>query len=195
MGERADRRFELVRDALRERGIRAEPSVPTLGDDAFARRASSQNQPRLFYLPGGREGGYDRLMAAFGQGLNWTLTSAADRALIGWEPAARGYWFLAETLSSCPRLGRPWADLSAAVRLLSLEEYAVAWHLNRAIDGERFDRDECTRSWLRTRFGRGALSADVGVGQVWITRHGEDALLYGHPRRGGRSCELVPRHN
>ena len=45
---------------------------------------------------------YATWMSAHGQGKHWTVANEADRAKVGWEDAAQGYWFTAEVAGACP---------------------------------------------------------------------------------------------
>ena len=56
----------------------------------------------LFYRPATAQMTYATWMSAHGQGKHWTVANEADRAKVGWEDAAQGYWFTAEVAGRLP---------------------------------------------------------------------------------------------
>jgi|GEM_PF-2144485 len=139
---------------------------------------------------------YDRFMEAVGQGSDWTVTKAAERQRIAWEPVSTWRWRWIETPARCPRTGTSWNNLTARFSaetppsyLPSLEEYVLAWCATwhehcRTLDGR-------TYCWLRTRFGPGALSADGVGGRVSVDEWGASVLDIAPSIRGGRASDPV----
>jgi len=138
----------------------------------------------LFYRPADSELTYEAWMTSHGQGKHWTVTDESARKGIGWEPRAIGYWFLAEIAPACPLLNTCRNDLMKAVRLLSLEEYAILYWTHRDLTGLRIDVS--TWCWLRTRFGSGALDADGCAGGIGVSRDGASYLAVPYVVGGGR---------
>ena len=159
-----------------------------LGQELFYRPASSD-------LSASAQAGvsYDALMKAVGQSEHWTLIDKNDRKKIVWESAKAGYWFWAEVAPACPRLGSSWNKLvhEQKLCLLSLEEYAIVWWAHQAAANIMLDIK--TWSWLRTRFGSGALYADECDGWVRVGRWCADALADSYGGAGGRAAEVVKR--
>ena len=160
---------------------------PNVSNREFARRLKLGQS--LFYRPDSAGMTYEGFMAAVGQGNHWTVTNEADRAKIGWDSASAGYWFWAEVPEDCPRLRTSWNDLSQAVNLLSLEEYVIVWHAHKAETDKMLDRRFWT--WLRTRFGQGALDAGECGGRVRVRRGGPESLAVSDGFVGGRAAEVV----
>ena len=134
---------------------------------------------------------YEAHMEAVGQGNHWTVKDEAERQKIVWEPTKDWYWYWADAQDTCPRLNASWNDLIATpkLHLLSLEEYMPFWHGVKADGGRMLDRN--TFTWLRTRFGPGALSANGCDGQVRVSRGSESDLSIPHGPEGGRSADVV----
>lgn len=132
---------------------------------------------------------YEAYMEAVGQGSHWTVKDEAERKKIVWEPTDEWYWFWADAQDTCPRLGRSWNDLTVKLRLLALEEYAPLWHMVKADEGRMLDT--CTWCWLRTRFGSGALHADVYGGGVRVFGDSAERLAFPDGHEGGRVLDVV----
>ncbi|MDO8425019.1 MAG: hypothetical protein Q7T01_00680 [bacterium] len=164
---------------------------PKVSNREFARRAKKGQQ--LFYRPASSRVPYEVFMRACGQGENWTVIDAADRAKIGWEPTTTGYWFWAEVPKRCPRLQTSWHDLMEALAFLSaflsLEEYIIVWYAMKA-EGINLDWRGHTMTWLRTRFGTGALYAYGGL-KVGVYPCSADDLVISCGNHGGRLAETV----
>lgn len=194
----AEERRVAVEVEFRKRGLAIAVPKPmvrgiAVSNREFDRRSKLQIPQGLFYRPGKHEATYEQIMAAFGQGDHWTVTDEAERTKIGWEPAETGYWFWAEIPAACPRLKTSWNDLMEAVRLLSLEEYAILWHLHTALTGERLD--VYTWCWLRTRYktaaGSGALHTSECGGRVIVDGDGPEFLSDHDDFGGGRAAEAI----
>lgn len=131
-------------------------------------------------------------MQAVGQANHWTVTDQAERAKIGWETTATGYWFWAEVASTCPRTGTSRNDLMKAIHLLSLEEYVIVRHLTKAGKSLMLDQGGVTCTWLRTSYdGSGALDADGCDGGVDVYGHGAEGLADAYAFAGGRLAEQL----
>ncbi|MBI4142291.1 hypothetical protein HY480_00270 [Candidatus Uhrbacteria bacterium] len=160
---------------------------PNATNREFARRA--KRHQKLMYEPATADGPYEAFMRAVGRGNHWTVTNEAERAKIGWEPTATGFWHWVDAQDACPRLGTSWNDLTAKLRLLSLEEHVKFWHAVKAETGRMLDRS--TWTWLRTRFGRGALRAIEYDGQVRVGRYSAEYLSVPCGSEGGRAADVV----
>lgn len=190
---------------------------PNVTNREFARRAKKHQELR--YEPAASEVPYEAFMRAVGQGDHRTVTDADERAKIGWEPTATGYWHWADAQDDCPRLGTTWNDLAKTIRLLSLEEFVKHWHATKAgalfnvlfaqrnvaspseamsegrgeVGAKEIGRmlDVRTWCWLRTRFGRGALCALGIVGRVYVNGVSADGLSIPVGSAGGRAADVV----
>lgn len=191
---------------------------PNVTNREFARRAKKHQELR--YEPAASEVPYEAFMIAVGQGDHWTVTDEGERAKIGWEPASLGYWYWADAQDDCPRLGTTWNDLMGAVKLLSLEEFVKHWHATKAgallnvllaqqqsiaspseatsegrvevgAKGKGRMLDVRTWTWLRTRFGPGALDASGCGGRVVVSRPSAGALSVPSGNEGGRALDVV----
>lgn len=178
------KRFE---DWYRSLGFAIIVPRPNFSNRAIAkRRANGQD---LVFRPATKDVSYEAFMTLNGQGNHWTVTNAAARAKIGWEPTAVGYWFWADVQDDCPRLGTSWNDLSVQTKLLSLEEDVIVWHATKAMSNRILDvRTWC---WLRTRFGPGALRADGFDGCVGVDRISAERLSVSYDCGGGRAADVV----
>lgn len=186
----AEERRAVVEANFRKRGFEISVPKPNVSNTTLKRWCREGRE--LFYRPATALVSYEAWLTAHGQANHWTVANEADRAKIGWEAATVGYWFTAEIAPSCPRLKTSWNDLTApasGIRLLSLEEYALVYWTHRDLTGKRIDIS--TWCWLRTRFGRSALSAsdyDGGVGVSWLD---PDYLSIPYDNEGGRAVEVV----
>lgn len=180
---------------------------PNVTNREFARRAKKHQELR--YEPATSEVPYEAFMRAVGQGDHWTVTDEGERAKIGWEPCMQGHWHWAEASDDCPRLGTTWNDLMRAIKLLSLEEFVKHWHATKA--GALFNvlfakprvgkvgaqakagrmLDVRTWTWLRTRFGPGALYADGYAGRVSVRGDSAEYLSLPCGDGGGRALDVV----
>ncbi len=160
---------------------------PNVTNREFARRA--KRHQKITYEPAAADVPYEAFMRAVGQGDHWTVTNEDERAKIGWEPTVVGFWHWVDAQDACPRLGTSWNDLTATLHLLSLEEHVKFWHAVKAETSRMLDRS--TWSWLRTRFGQGALSALGYDGQVYVYGLSADALSVPCGFEGGRAADVV----
>lgn len=183
----AEERRAAVEDSFRKRGHAISVPKPAASNTTIKRWKRQGRE--LFYCPSSVELTYEAFMSSHGQANHWTVAGAGDRAKIGWETASAGYWFLVEVAPVCPRVRTSWNDLTASIRLLCLEEYAIAYWTHRDLTGKRIDAG--TWCWLRTRFGQGALRAFDDVGGVWVFRHDPDLLSIPYDFVGGRAVEVV----
>ncbi len=183
----AEERRVAIEANFRARGFTI--AVPRPGVSNTTLKRWRREGRELFYRPSTVEMTYEGWMIAHGQSNHWTVANADDRAKIGWEIAQAGYWFTVEIAPRCPRINTSWNDLTAAVKLLSLEEYAIVYWTHRDLIGEHIDVS--TWCWLRTRFGRGALDAcDLG-GVVRVFRCDAASLSIPFGNEGGRAVEVV----
>lgn len=123
----------------------------------------------IFYRPAEREASYEKLLRAFGHEGHATL-QPGERLFFSWEPADQGYWFLAEAGETTPRSGKTFEDYARETpvgqMLLSLEEYAVLWHIMKDFLGVILDHDHSTL--LRTRYKREVLHARSRIDRTVI---------------------------
>lgn len=166
---------------------------PAASNREFARWQKSPSG--LIFVPSATREFYEQFMRAVGQGNHWTVADA-DREGIVWDDAqsADGYWLKVDLASDCPRLGTPWDILQKEVRLLTLPEYAIAWHAVLARTGQMLDVR--TWAWLATRYkfsdGQiGALCANEHDGQVRVLRSRPEDLGHSDDFEGGRAAEVV----
>jgi len=187
-GNLAQTRNNWFQNWYRELGFNLSVPLPAVSDKEFSRRGDLGQD--LFYRPSSSMASYEALMTAVGQSNHWTLTHG-DREKVVWEPTATGYWFWAEVAQDCPRLGTPWNKLTKVqkLNLLSLEEYVIVWWAHKAATNVMLDAG--TWSWLRTRFGRGALHAYECDGRVDASRWNDDVLACPYDFAGGRVAEVV----
>lgn len=183
----AEERRVAVEANFRKRGFEISVPKPDVSNTTLKRWLREGRE--LFYRPTTTLVSYDAWMTAHGQANHWTVANQADRAKVGWENAAEGYWFTAEIAPACPRLNTSWNDLTVAVKLLSLEEYAIVYWTHRDLTGKRVDIS--TWCWLRTRFGLGVLDASGPVGGVGVGRRGPGILSIPCDVEGGRAVEVV----
>lgn len=166
---------------------------PEVSNRAFARWQESQSG--LIYVPATTREFYERFMAAVGQDNHWTVANADREGIIWDESAASGYWLKVEIAPDCPRLGTSWNMLQEDVRLLTLTEYAIAWHATKARADQMLDiRTWC---WLKTRYkfadGKiGALQVDESDGVLGVHGRWPEVLEGSHSNEGGRAGEVVP---
>lgn len=182
-----DSRREWIENWYRKLGFNISVPSPKVSRDEYLGKKA--NDKELFYRPATTEVSYEAFMSAVGQSGHWTVTSEADRAKVGWEPAAKGYWQWAEVSQDCPRLKETWHNLMPVIRLLALEEYVIMWHAHKAATGQMLDLR--TFSWLRTRCGQGALGADGYGGGVRVDWLGASGLSVPFGLGGGRAAEVV----
>ena len=174
-------------DWYRSLGFAITVPKPNVTNREFARR--TERHQVLTYEPATADVPYEAFMRAVGQGDHWTVTDEGERAKIGWEPIAKGYWHWVDAQDVSPRLGVSWKRLTANLRLLSLEEYVKFRHALKAKTGRMLDvRTWC---WLRTRFGRGALSAYGHGSRVHVHRSSADGLSIPFGGAGGRAADVV----
>jgi len=140
---------------------------------------------------------YDRFMTAVGQGNHWTVTNAAERQRIAWEPVQTWRWRWIETPVRCPRTSISWNDLMALLAaetppslLASLEEHVLAWHATH--QEHRRALDVSTWTWLRTRFGPCALSTGECGGRISVRRAPARDLSLSYGSEGGRASDPIP---
>jgi hypothetical protein len=183
----ADKQRQWFEDWYRKLGFAITVPKPAVSNREFARRTKLGQF--LVFRPSALSMTYHGFMAAVGQASShWTITHD-DRHKIVWEPTEVGYWFWAEVAADCPRLRTTWNSLNQAIHLLSLEEYVIVWHAYKAKTGQMLDLR--TWSWLRTRFGAGALLADGYNGRVGVHGYVAEALSIPHDNGGGRAAEVV----
>lgn len=187
-GNLAVARHDWMQNWFRSLGFNLSLPFPPISDEEYKRRQELGQE--LFYRPASSEVSYEALMKAVGQSEHWTLTDS-DRQKVGWEPAQDGYWFWADVAPNCPRLGTPWNKLvkKQKLNLLSLEEYVLVWWVYQAETNIRIDT--FTWSWLRTRFGQGALGAFGSNGRVYVNRWNAVFLADSYGCEGGRAAEVV----
>lgn len=142
-----------------------------------------------FYIPITTQADYDRFMTSVGQGTHWTVTDQNERLKIVWNFTPKGYWIKVEVTPACPRIKTSWNDLMKLIRLLSLVEYAVVWHLHKMLTNTMLDQS--TWTWLRTRFGSGALFAFEYYGEVFLNGNSAECLSVAFAYNGGRASEVV----
>jgi len=184
----AEERRKAIEANFRKLGFEISVPKPDVSNTTF--KSWKREGRELFYRPATAEVSYEAWITAHGQAKHWTVTNVADRAKVGWEDATKGYWFTTEIAPACPRLKTHWIDLMAAVRLLSLEEYVIVyWTHCHLMSGAMIDIS--TWCWLRTRFGRGALSACDNGGGVRVSRCGGNELSISFGGGGGRAVEVV----
>ncbi len=171
------------------RGFNVSVPKPGVSNREFARRRKLGQE--LFFRFATKTVSYEAFMAAVGQSTHWTVVDEINRAKIGWESAAEGYWFWAEVAESCPRLGTSWNDLTSAHHLLALEEYVVVWWAYFAETGRKLDVS--TWSWLRTPFGQCALSAVEDSGVVCVDYCHPELLAQSFDYYGGRVTEVAEK--
>lgn len=180
---------------------------PNVTNREFARRAKKHQELR--YEPAASEVPYEAFMRAVDQGDHWTVTDEGERAKIGWEPCMQGHWHWADAQDDCPRLGTTWSDLTATVKLLSLEEFVKHWYatkagalLNSLVAQQRVGEagaqekigrmlDVHTWNWLRTRFSPGALRALGYDGSVVVYGYSAGGLSIPYGNAGGRALDVV----
>lgn len=184
------RRAEIEAN-LRKRGFAVSVPRPSVSNTTLKRWRREGRE--LFYRPSTGEVTYEAWMTSHGQGNHWTVANEAERAKIGWEPCAVGYWFTAEIAPACPRLKTSWNDLTAtpSFKLLSLEEYAVVYWTHRDLTLTGVRLDVSTWCWLRTRFGLCALNAHDYGGEVRVYGYGASDLSVPYDVAGGRAVEVV----
>jgi len=192
--KRGDRKHAPKRDRAEELRAKVEANYRRLGHLAVTvpkPSASNRNfadwersNLELNYRPADSELTYEAWMTSHGQANHWTVTNETERAKIGWEPRAIGYWFLADVSPACPKLNTSRDDLMKAIRLLSLEEYAILYWTHRDLTGLRIDVS--TWCWLRTRFGSGALYATDYGGGICVLGIGASTLAVPSDCAGGR---------
>lgn len=152
------------------------------------RRAAGQE---LFCRPASSAIFYKEFMTACGYENHWSVAGVYKGAKIGFEDASKGYWFWADVSEPCPRLGTSWNDLMKSTTLLSLEEYAIVWYAHKAATGVLLGH-RSGASWLRTRYGRGALSGSGDDGSIHVGGSHKFAYLsVPFSGMGGRSAEEV----
>lgn len=184
LAEAHRQRFE---DWYRSLGFAITVPKPEFSNHEFDRRRKRGQE--LIFHPATKDVPYEAFMAAVGQSSHWTVTNAAERAKIGWETTATGYWFWADVQDECPRLKTNWNVLSTQIRLLSLEEYVIVWHATKAMSGRVLDvRTWC---WLRTPFGPGALGANEYDGVVSVFGHSVESLSISNGGAGGRALDVM----
>ena len=183
----AEERRAQIEANFRKRGFEISVPKPSVSNTTLKRWRREGRE--LFYRPATALVSYETWMTSCGQANHWTVGNQADRAKVAWEPAAVGYWFVAEIASICPRVKTSWNDLTGSIRLLCLEEYAIVYWTHRDLTGLRIDIS--TWCWLRTRFGQSALRANDCDGGV--DGDGDDASDLSVPcdSEGGRAVEVV----
>lgn len=188
-GDLATARRYWFQNWYRELGLTVSVPFPPVSDEEFNRR--KELGQALFYRPPTSEVSYEAFMSAVGQGEHWTVADESDRKKIVREPTEKGYWFWAEVGENCPRLGTSWNTLvgEQKLNLLSLEEYVIVWWAQKADIITMLDIS--TWSWLRTRFGRGALDAREYCGRVDVRRWNARRLACSYGNAGGRLAEVV----
>ena len=184
-------RMRWFKDWYKTLGFDIEIPTPDISPDEIHRRSKLEIPQALFYRPATKEMSYEDFMKAVKQGNDWTVTKQSDHAkMIGWEPTETGSWFWAEVSESCPRIGTSGNDLTASIRLLSLEEYVILWHATKALTGTILDRD--TSTYLRTtRFGSGTLDASGIIDAVGVGGRDAAGLAVAYENEGGRASEVV----
>lgn len=186
----AEERRAAIEANFKKRGFAISVPKPNVSNTTLKRWRREGRE--LFYRPATAELGYGAWMTAHNQANHWTVANEADRAKVGWEDAPAGYWFTVEIAPRCPRLNTCWNDLTApasGIRLLSLEEYVIAYWTHRDLTGERLDVS--TWCWLRTRYGLSALRASGYDGVVPVGRYDAADLAIPRGRVGGRAVEVV----
>jgi len=182
-----ERRLDVER-WYRSHGFEITVPEPDASNRDFARWEDEEKV--LFYRPPTSEVSYEAILIAMGQGGHWTVTDENDRAKIGWKPAKKGYWFLMEAASVCPRSRTCWNDLGKAIRLPCLEEYAIACWMCRELLGVLMD----VGIWcfLRTRFGPRVLFANLFFGELGVGKIDANDLSSTFASGGGRAVEVIP---
>lgn len=184
----AEERRAAIEANFRACGFEISVPKPNVSNTALKRWRREGRE--LFYRPATALVSYEAWMTAHGQAKHWTVADEADRAKVGWESTAEGYWFTAEIAPACPRLDTSWNDLTAAaVKLLIFEEYVIVYWTHRDLTGGRLDIS--TWCWLRTRYGLSALVADDCGGGVSVRRSVVGVLAIPDGSVGGRAVEVV----
>ena len=183
----AEERRKAIEENFRARGFEITVPKPNVSNTTLKRWRREGRE--LFYRPATAELDYGAWMTAHNQANHWTVANKAERAKVGWEDAPSGYWFTVEVTPACPELNTSWNALTAKAKLLSLEEYAIAYWSHRDLTGERFDIH--TWCWLRTRCGLGALRASDYGGEVGVSGDGAVVLSVPLGHVGGRAVEVV----
>jgi hypothetical protein len=182
----AEARCQLFQDWFKSLGLHGQVPVPD------ASRREFRRQTELVKKLVCRWPDHDQFMSAVGQSNHWTVINQADRQKIGWEQAPGLLWFWGEARLDCPRLGQTWNQLAVTpgLRVISLEEYFALWQAYRVETNQLLDLR--TRSWLRTRFGAGALSAsEYDCCRVAVNGYAAESLSFPYDYRGGRVAEVV----
>lgn len=170
--------------------------TPPISDEEFVWRVKKGHA--LFYRPSTSLISYEEFMTSVGAGEHSTVKNHSERANIGWEPTETGYWFWAEVSQKCPRMNTAWDALIAAFNatasqsLISLEEYVIVWHACiEAGDSQVIDMGN-SWTWLRTRFLKGSIIVESGVGGIHIAYYGKrEDLTNPLGATGGRAVEIV----
>jgi hypothetical protein len=183
----AEARRAEIEAWYRGKGLNVAVPMPDVSNRQL--KAWAELGKAIFFIPAKSVLTYERFMTAVGQGNHWTVKDEAARAKIGWEPVETGRWFLLEVAPVCPRLKTSWNNLTAQIRLPSLEEYTVAYWIHKGLT--RVCLDVNTWCWLRTRFGLGVLNAYDDGGRVDVFRDDSVALLIPCGHEGGRAVEVV----
>ncbi len=149
----------------------------------------------LLFRPAEKVASYEQLMRAFGHSEHWTLR-LEEMGKISWEPAADGYWFLAEAREGLPRAGKSYDDYVKEVpvnhQLLCLEEYSILWHVMKDTLGMILDLDGHTL--LRTQFGL----SEVLFARSNIDKTTVEFIIRGWAKKinfkkmGTRYCRQIP---
>lgn len=183
----AEERRAAIEDCFHKRGHII--SVPKPAASNTAIKQWKRKGRELFYRPASVELSYEAFMSARGQFDHWTVVNFNDHFDIGWQDATAGYWFLVEMALACPRLNTSWNDLSESIKLLCLEEYAIAYWTHHDLTGLWIDT--ATTCWLRTRFNQGALSVVSRNAGVGVNRFNSEHLASHFRDDGGRAVEVI----
>lgn len=174
-------------DWYKRLGFELNLPVPDISEEEYMDRKVKNQE--LFYRLSVKEMEYDDLMIAVGQKNHFTLTEEDVREKIAWEMNEKGYWFWADVQTECPRLNQTWNGLEKSIKMLSLEEYIIVWHSRKATTGQMLDVR--TWTWLRTRYGQGALFAFECGGEVCVRSYDASYLSVSYGYVGGRAAEVV----
>ena len=183
----AEERHAAIEANFRVRGFGISVPKPDVSNTTYKRWRREGRE--LFYRPATAQMAYAMWMTSRGQGKHWIMANQANRAKVGWEDAAQGYWFTVEVAEACPRLNTSWNGLMVATKLLSLEEYVIAYWVHRDLTGVRLDVS--TWCWLRTRYGLSALIASDCDGEVHVLGLVAADLSLPFGLAGGRAVEVV----
>lgn len=179
-------RCRFMEDFFRKIGIKIVVLYPNITNEEFDQWIARGFQ--LFYLPSSKSVPRAELLAALGITELRALTDNFLLENIVWENIETGYWFWAEVRDICPRQTKTRKEITSEVTLLSLEEYAIVWHVWLAETGKNID----IPSWcfLRTKYKKDLLYARGWIDNVLVGINSRNELTLKFESGGGRAMEL-----